>query len=122
MTENNSTPGPAPSDRRPARLRTIGLLVLLLGLSGAAVVYWTGAPPPDYAGDPDTARAYKTGSRNLEINFGRMGLLADDLLTELQYPGAQALLIAAASILAAAGCFFFARLMERGADANDPAA
>jgi hypothetical protein len=122
MTENNSTPGPAPSDRKPARLRAVGLLVLLLGLSGAAVVYWTGVPPPDYAGDPDTARAYKTESRDLEINSGKMGLLANDLLTELQNPGAQALLIATASILAAAGCFFFARLMERGAGSNDPAA
>jgi flagellar basal body-associated protein FliL len=121
MTESNSTPGPAPSGRKPARLRTIGLLILLLGLAAAAVVYWTGAPPPSYADDPDTARAYKTESRNLEINFGKLGLLANDLLTELQHPGAQALLIATVSILAAAGCFYVARLMERDDRSNDPA-
>ena len=80
-----------------------------------------GRSSPSYADDPDTARAYKTESRNLEINFGKLGLLANDLLTELQHPGAQALLIATVSILAAAGCFYVARLMERDDSSNDPA-
>jgi hypothetical protein len=99
----------------------VGVLVLVLGLSGAGAVYWTGRPPEDWSSDPATARAYKTEARNIEINFGRMGLILNDVMADLERPGTQAALIALASILVASGCFCFARWLERGGEPEDPA-
>src|SRR5271157_454512 len=120
MAVNNRTPGPDRSPRGGARLRTIGVLVLLLGLGGAGVVYWTGAAPEDLSDDPSTARAYKREAREIEINFGKMGLLMNGLWEDLKHPGTQAVVIAVASILAASGCFYFARLQARGEESDGP--
>ena len=121
MTQNDAASAPDSSGPRRARLRTVGVLVLLLGLAGAALVYWTGAPPPDWSADPSTARAYKTESRDIEINLGKMGLVLNDLMAALKRPGTQALLIAAASILVSSGCFYFARLPDQDGGPDDPA-
>jgi hypothetical protein len=113
---------PDSSGQRRARLRAIGVLVLLLGLGGAGAVYWTGAAPSDLSDDPSTARAYKTESRDTEINFGKMGLLLNDWMDDLKRPGTQAALIAITSILISAGCFYFARWPEQDGGPGDPAA
>lgn len=104
-----------------ARLRTLGILVLLLGLGGAGAVYWTGAPPEDLSADPATARAYRTGTRDIEVNFGKMGLLMNDLLDDLKYPGTQAAIIATVSLTVASGCFYFAQWLDCG-EPDDPVA
>jgi len=117
MALNNTTSDPNSSGRRRSRLRTLGVLVLLLGLGAAGAVYWTGAPPEDLSADPATARAYKTEARDIEINFGKMGLLMNDLENDLQYPGTQAAIIATVSIIVACGCFYFAQWPE-----DDPVA
>jgi flagellar basal body-associated protein FliL len=116
------TTDPHASGRRRARLRTIGILVLLLGLGGAGAVYWTGAPPEDFSANPATARAYRTESRDIEINFGKMGLVMNDLLDDLKYPRTQAAIIAVVSLLVASGCFCFAQWLERGGEPDDPVA
>jgi len=121
MTQHNAASTPGSSGPRRARLRRIGVLVLLLGLAGAVLVYCTGVPPPDWSADPSTARAYKTASRDLEINFGKMGLVLNDLMAALKRPGTQALLIAAASFLVSSGCFYFARLPEQDGGPDDSA-
>ena len=98
-----------------------GALILLLGLAGAGVVYWTGAPPEDWSSDPATARAYKTEARNIEINFGKMGLMLNDVMAGLDRTDVRAAIIALVSILVASGCFCFARWLERGGEPDDPA-
>jgi len=97
----------------------VGVLVLLLGLGGAGVVYWTGSPPEDWSSDPATARSYKTEARNIEINFGRMGLMMNDFMADLERPGTQAAIIATVSIIVASGCFGFAHWLERGGEPDD---
>jgi len=94
----------------------IGVLVLLLGLGGAGAVYWTGSPPVDLSSDPATARDYKTETRDIEINFGKMGLLMNEWMADLERPGTQAGLIALVSILVASGCFYFAQRPEGGGE------
>ena len=121
MAVNNATSNPGLSGRRGARLRTVGVLVLLLGLGGAGAVYWTGVPPEDLSANPATARAYRTEARDIEINFGKMGLLMNDLENDLKYPGPQAAIIAVTSILVASGCFYFAHWTDRGGEPDDPA-
>jgi hypothetical protein len=122
MPVNNPISIPDSHARRLRRLRALGVLILLLGLGGAGVVYWTGTPPEDLSADPATARSYKTASRDIEINFGRMGLLMNDWENDLKYPGTQAVIIVAASMLAASGCFFFAYLLDSDGEPDDPVA
>jgi len=99
----------------------IGVLILLLGLGGAGAVYWTGTPPQDWSSDPATARAYKTEARDIEINFGKAGLILNNIAAGLERPGAQAAILALVSILAASGCFCFAHWLERGRQPDDHA-
>ena len=114
MALSNITPGSHSSSRPGARLRIIGVLVLLLGLGGAGVLYWTGAPPEDLTDDVATARTSKKEVRAIEVNVGKMGVFMDDLLEDWQNPGTKASTIVAASIFVASGCFYFARLQARG--------
>jgi hypothetical protein len=115
---------PASISRPGKTLRIIGLLVLVFGLSGAGLVYWRGAPPGNLSGDLDTARTSKRMERAIEVNVGKMGVVMDGLAEDLHDPANQALLIAAASVLVSAGCFYFASLQARGAampnDASSP--
>jgi hypothetical protein len=111
MAADNSRPGPVSSLKNAARLRAVGVLVLLLGLVGAGVVYWTGAAPEDASADPATARDYKSQMRQTEINFGQTGVLTAELSEDLKRPGVRAVLILMASGLVAGGCFYVARLM-----------
>ena len=103
------------------RLRIIGSLILLFGLGGAGLIYWTGAPPDDLSADPATARDYKSQMRNMEINFGQTGVLTAELLEDLKHPGVQAVLILIASTVLASGCFYVAQLMVNRASVDTAA-
>ena len=104
---------------RGARLRIISLVILVIGLSAAALVYWTGTAPEDYSDDPSTARAYKTDVRNVEINFGKLGVLTSEFMEEIKHPGVQAGIILAVASALSAGCFYFSRMIERRPPAAD---
>jgi len=114
MATNHRAPTTNPPPEAGARLRTIGVLILLLGLAGAGLVYWTGAPPKDLSDDVSTAETSKKVARDIELNFGKMGLLMNDFSEDLKHPGVRAVLILAGSILVASGCFYFARLLAHG--------
>lgn len=121
MTVNNITPAPGPARRAGARRRAAGILILLLGLGGAGLVYWTGAPPADLSDDVATPRTSKRAARAIEVNFGKAGLIMSDLMEDWQDPAIKAATIAATSILAASGCFYFAGLLARGDESDDSA-
>jgi hypothetical protein len=118
---NSVMTGPDSFSKRQRRLRSAGLLLLLLGLGGAGVVYWTGTAPEDTAADPATARAYRTERRDIEINFGRVGVITNDLEADFERPGTQAAVIAVVSILLASGCFGLARWLEGRGEPDDTA-
>jgi len=120
MVVNNLTPGSDSSRRAGARLRTAGVLVLLLGLCSAALVYWRGAPPEDLSDEVATASTSKKQARAIEVNVGKMGLFMNDLLEDFQDPGTQAATIAVASVFVACGCFYFARLQARDDEFHGP--
>ncbi len=113
MAVKNRTPGPDSPSGAGARLRTVGALILLIGLGGALLVYWKGAPP-DLPDDLPNANTSKKVARDIEINSGQTGLLLNDLQEDLQEPGVQAVIIAVVTLLAAFGCFFVAQLQARG--------
>ena len=102
------TPGEGTMRKRRARLRAIGTLVLLIGLSSAGVVYWIGSRSAKLEDDPMMVGYGRPQERNMELLYGKMGRTIEDLSDDLKRPGTQAALIAGVGIVIAAGCFFFA--------------
>jgi hypothetical protein len=58
---------------------------------------------------------HRAEERQMAILYGKQGQLMDDLENSLKQPGTQALLIVVAAAVAAAGCFYFARILEEEA-------
>ena len=109
---NVKTPSPDSSSKQSARLRIIGVIVLLLGIGSACIVYWIGIRSADLSDDPSMVRDNIAASRQMGILYGKMGLLIEDWSDELKRPGTQAIIIAGAATLVALGCFYFARLLD----------
>jgi len=118
MTVDDQTAGPDPSSKQRARLRMIGVIVLLLGLGSAGAVYWLGTRSADSSDDPSIAgyadATSRAESRQMGMLYGKMGVLTEDLCNALKRPGTQAIIIAAISMLIASGCFYFARPSGHG--------
>jgi hypothetical protein len=113
MSVNDKAPGPISSSRHRARkLRIIGVIVLALGIVGAGMVYWLGTRSADLSDDPSMAGYDKPEERQMEILYGKQGELIEDWSNDLKQPGTQAIIIAAASVIIASGCFYFARLLD----------
>ena len=111
MTVKDEKNSPGSSSERAARLRIIGIIVLLLGIGGAGVVYWLGTRSPDVSGDVSMVGYNKARTRQMGMLYGRMGPIIEGWYDDLKEPGTQAEIIVAGSILVAAGCFYFARLL-----------
>lgn len=110
-------PAAASSPRqRQRRLRIIGAVILFLGLACAGTLYWVRTHSAEPSEDELLPGNAKAESHQMELLYGKMGLLTMELSDDLKQPGTQALLIAAVSILGAAGCFYFARLTDDDAD------
>jgi hypothetical protein len=113
---NDKTPDPDPSRKLRARLRQIGVVVLLLGIGSAGIVYWIGIRSADSTEDPLLAgyseAQSRAESRQMGLLYGKSGVLIDDLCDDLKRPGTQAAIIAGVSALIAAGCFYLARPLD----------
>ena len=112
MTVNDKTSGPRSSSKKSARLRMIGIIVLMLGISGASTVYWLGTRSPDLTDDLSMLGYNKAKQRQMGMLYGKMGPVIDDWLDDLKHPGTQATLLVAVSGLIAAGCFYFAPWLD----------
>jgi len=99
-----------------ARFRTAGRVALALGIASASLLYWLRTRNPGSGTDPMLEGYSKPEIRQMEILYGKMGIVTSDLLDSLKQPGTQAMLILGVSGLLAAGCFFFA---SRWVDGND---
>jgi hypothetical protein len=89
-----------------------GIIVLVLGIAGAGVVYWLGTRAPDASDELSMLGYNRAQTRQMEQLYGKSGTVIQDWLDDLKQPGTQAILIAVVSALIAAGCFYFARLMD----------
>ncbi|MGA3285621.1 MAG: hypothetical protein ABSD57_14335 [Verrucomicrobiota bacterium] len=98
--------------RRAKRLKAIGIIVLVLGISSAGVVYWLGTRSPNLNDDLSMVGFNRAEQRQMGQLYGKMGLIIEEWFDDLKQPGTQAILIAAVSALVAAGCFYFARLSD----------
>ena len=111
MTPVDKTSG-LPSSKRSARLRIIGIIVLVLGLGSAGVVYWLGTRSPDVMDDLSMVGYNKAQMRQMGMLYGKMGPVIEEWFDDLKQPGTQAALVAGFSIAVFAGCFYFARLLD----------
>ena len=102
----------SPDRRHGRRLKIIGTAILLFGIAGAGIVYWTGMRDADVSGELSMAGFNKSEERQMAILYGKSGELIEDWSNDLKQPGTQAFIIAAVSIVIASGCFYFARLSE----------
>ena len=112
MSVNPPKAGANPPRQQAKRLRAIGVVVLALGLLGAGAVYWIRTHSGEPAEDELLAGNARMEAHQLGVLYGKMGLLTQELSDDLKQSGTQALIIAAVSILVAAGCFYFARLED----------
>jgi flagellar basal body-associated protein FliL len=111
MTTKDKTADCHPSSKRAARLRLIGIIVLLLGIGSAGVVYWLGTRAPDVSDDLSMVGYNKAQTRQMGMLYGKMGPAIEEWFDDLKQPGTQVEIIVTISILIAAGCFYFARLL-----------
>jgi hypothetical protein len=111
-SENKSAGPDAPNPQRPRRYRLAGVISLVLGGIGAGLVYWLGTRGPDLADEASMTGFNRADARQMGVLYGKQGQLIEDLMHSLKQPGTQALLILAVAGLVAAGCFFFARILE----------
>jgi hypothetical protein len=118
MSENDSVTTAKSYLRTAARLRKLGVLALLLGALGAGFVYWKGRHEAKVLDDPTMGGFNKANQRQMELMYGKMGTVTEDLIQSLKRPGTQAALIAIGGVLVSAGCFYFARLLSYGNDAQ----
>jgi hypothetical protein len=111
---------------RVRRYRIAGLVILLLGFVSAAVVYWVGTHGPNDSDDPAMLGFNRAQERQMGVLYGKQGQLVDDFTNVLKEPGTQAILIVIAGAVVAAGCFFYARMVEdearEVADSDSPRA
>ncbi len=111
MTVNEEKNSQNSSSKRAARLRMIGIIVLLLGIGGAGAVYWLETRSPDVSDDLSMVGYNKAQTRQMGMLYGKMGPVIEEWFDDLKQPGTQAEIIVVVSILIAAGCFYFARLL-----------
>jgi len=117
-----------PSPTRPSRTRrrtafnTLGILVFLLGTGSAGLIYWsahhrsaqsskvqgTSAVDGSWQDGTLALQDSKKSSRDLEMYYGKAGMLAVRLRDWSEQPESRAVILAIISTLAALACFLLA--------------
>jgi hypothetical protein len=116
MPEPTLTSGAVPpTSRLPARLRTIAVVLLAIGIASAELIYWRGTRAPELPDDPSLLQNEKAIARQSGILYGNQGAVVQQWSDELKRPGVEAAIALAAAALLAGSCFYLARLIE-----NDP--
>ncbi len=83
--------------------------MLILGISGAGMVYWWETRSAQLNNDPAMTGYSGPETQQMETMYGTMGTMTDDLFNALKRPGVQATIIAGISIIVAGVCFYFSR-------------
>ena len=90
----------------------IGVIVLVMGIGGAGILYWLRTRSPDLSDDPSMLGFNRAETRQMGQLYGKQGLLIEEWSEDLKQPGTQAVIIVVFATLIAAGCFYFARLLD----------
>lgn len=95
--------------REKARLRKIGLIVIVVGLVSAGLVYWIGNRPEDPALAEYRQSEERSATRQMESLYGTSGDVMHKLMDAMKRPGNQALGIIVLTMLVSGGCFYLGR-------------
>jgi hypothetical protein len=95
--------------REKARLRKIGLIVLIAGLACAGLVYWIGNRPEDPALAEYRQSEERNATRQMETLYGTSGDVMHKLMNAMKRPGNQALAVIALTGLVSGVCFYLGR-------------
>lgn len=95
--------------REKARLRKIGLIVLIAGLVGAGLVYWIGNRPQDPALAEYHQSEERNATRQMEQLYGTSGDVMHKLMNAMSRPRNQALAIIALAAVVSGVCFYLGR-------------
>ena len=114
MKTEEPNPSAQAAEKIVRRLRKIGIVVLSLAIVSAGVVYWRGKEAEKVFEDPSMGGFNKANQRQMEMLYGKMGTVTEDLIQFLKQPRTQAAIILIGGGLIAAGCFYFARLVSYG--------
>jgi hypothetical protein len=120
------------SPKPSATLNRLGVVVLVLGLTSACLVFWIGqrriarqsksgattTTAGDWQDGTLSVEDSKKASRDVEMYYGKIGFLMVRLSDWWKRPESKAIVLATASTLIAAGCFFAARRLSP--DASSP--
>jgi len=109
---DDKTPDPDLLRKEKTRLRLIGLVVLLLGISGAGLVYWIGTRAEDSRVDDYEQAKQRSESRQLELLYGKSGDFVEGLSNAVKRPDIQAISIAVVATVIAGGCFYLGRPVD----------
>jgi hypothetical protein len=119
MTDSGQlSASPTTGAGRAKRLKAAGVAVLLLGIAGAALVFWLGARRPDPRDDLSMLGYNRAENRQMAQLYGKWGTMIDGLQDDLNNPGNQATLIVVVAVGTAFGCFYFADQLEGEGVAN----
>ena len=95
--------------REIARMRKLGLIVLLAGLVSAGLVYWIGNRPEDPALAEYRQSEERNASRQMESLYGTSGDVMHKLMDAMRRPGNQALAIIGFAVVVSGVCFYLGR-------------
>jgi uncharacterized protein YjeT (DUF2065 family) len=97
--------------REKARLRWIGLVVLVVGLATAGIVYWHGtrAQEGDLQMQEYEQSKARAESRQMQMLYGTSGGLMQDFFDSMKQPANQAMAVGGISVVIAAVCFYLGR-------------
>jgi hypothetical protein len=110
MNSEEPNPEARAAEKIVRRLRRIGIVVIPVAIVSAGVVYWRGKEAEKVLDDPSMGGFNKANQRQMEMMYGKMGTVTEDLFQFLKQPRTQAAIILIGGGLIAAGCFYFARL------------
>jgi hypothetical protein len=95
--------------REKARLRKIGLIVLIVGLGSAGLVYWAGNRPEDPTLAEYRQSEERNASRQMQSLYGASGGVMHKFMDAMRRPGNQALAIIVLTAVVSGVCFYLGR-------------
>jgi hypothetical protein len=118
MPNPESPSNPDSLHHEKARLRKIGLLILIAGVCAAGLVYWIGNRPEDPALADYRQSEARAETRQMESLYGTSGDVIQKVMTGMRRPRNQAIAVIAITVAVSGVCFYLGRPFHEGEETN----